>query len=102
MQEQLIETSIPETLNTLNLLISHYKNQLSGFETFSDANIRERIKQKVYHLEIAREAVEKLQPMKLVENKCPVCEYDFAGVYAFYCPKCGQAISDFIDIGLEE
>lgn len=98
MQEKIKELVLPEAVGTINLLINHYKGLSKSFENRPEMRNREKVEQKIFHLEIAKEALERLEPMKLVDNKCPVCEYDFAGVYAFYCPKCGQGISDFMDL----
>ena len=57
-----------------------------------DARRAEAINDRIHQLNIAREALERLEPMESVdEGKCPYCGAELPAEN-YYCGRCGQCI----------
>lgn len=93
MSGKVIETGIDKVVETLDELCEHYRVRIHP--SLSD-EIIERTKARICQLELAKEAVQRLEPKCLnVDGRCRLCDEKLSEYEIkknFYCPKCGQAL----------
>lgn len=99
-----IVTGIHEVKKTLNEIKACYAKKIKP-ETPPEA--AERIRTRIRHLSIAVEAAGVFEPLELQDNKCKICGREFSGDEIsggefYYCPKCGQALIDWLDDDIED
>ena len=83
-----IETGIPDSIKLIDNIREQYK--------VTKHIDRERAEYRIYLLDIAKEAMDRLEAKQIrYDGQCPVCARKFSEYEIkeyFYCPKCGQAL----------
>ena len=102
-----IETPVPQAIEQMKeIKLAYLKLFKPGI---ANPDIQ-RINKRLSSIRLAMEGLDKLLPVELLPGgnigKCPCCDYDF--VYElqyinslYYCPHCGQAIADFVELDEE-